>query len=124
MIKGLGGVAIGLPFLEEMVVSKAHAATKDIPVRAFNVFFGLGIPSSLQKEGYNGVLEPLKPLSEKLLIMRNVDQVRCDVSGINAHFDGATGSFTAMPAGGEARAGGASIDQVVRHAKKTMQLVL
>lgn len=116
MIKGLGGVAIGLPFLEEMVVSKAHAATKDIPVRAFNVFFGLGIPSSLQKEGYNGVLEPLKPLSEKLLIMRNVDQVRCDVSGINAHFDGATGSFTAMPAGGEARAGGASIDQVVRHA--------
>ena len=107
MIKGLGGVAIGLPFLEEMVVSKAHAATKDIPVRAFNVFFGLGIPSSLQKEGYNGVLEPLKPLSEKLLIMRNVDQVRCDVSGINAHFDGATGSFTAMPAGGEARAGGA-----------------
>ena len=47
--------------------------------------------------------------------MRNVDHVRCDVRGINAHFDGATASFTAEPAGGEAKAGGPSIDQVIRH---------
>ncbi|MEM7387513.1 MAG: DUF1552 domain-containing protein [Verrucomicrobiota bacterium] len=114
MLKGLGGITIGLPLLEEMLVSTAQAAAADVPVRAFNVFFGLGIPAPLQKEGYDGVMEPLKPLSDKLLIMRNVDQVRCDVSGINAHFDGATGSFTAVPAGGEAKAGGPSIDQVVR----------
>ena len=116
MLKGLGGITVGLPLLEEMVFSSANASTKDVPVRAFNVFFGLGIPAPLQKGGYRGVLEPLKPLRDKLLIMRNVDQVRCDVSGINAHFDGATGSFTAMPAGGEAKAGGPSIDQVVRQA--------
>ena len=116
MLKGLGGIAVGLPLLEEMAYSAASTAAKDVPVRAFNVFFGLGIPAPLQKEGYEGVLEPLKPLRDKLLVMRNVDQVRCDVSGINAHFDGATGSFTAMPAGGEAKAGGPSIDQVVRQA--------
>ena len=116
MLKGLGGITVGLPLLEEMAYSAASTAAKDVPVRAFNVFFGLGIPAPLQKEGYEGVLEPLKPLRDKLLIMRNVDQVRCDVSGINAHFDGATGSFTAMPAGGEAKAGGPSIDQVVRQA--------
>ena len=117
MLKGLGCITIGLPFLEEMLVASVAGATADtVPVRAFNVFFGLGIPAPLQAEGFNGVLEPLKPLSKKLLIMRNVDQVRCDVSGINAHFDGATGSFTAMPAGGEAKAGGPSIDQVVRRA--------
>jgi len=117
MLKGLGGVCIGLPLLEEMIASPvARAAANDAPVRAFNVFFGLGIPSPLQKEGYEGVLEPLKTLSDKLLIMRDVDQIRCDVSGTNAHFDGATGSFTAMPAGGEAKAGGPSIDQVVRYA--------
>ena len=46
--------------------------------------------------------------------MRNVDHVRCDVRGINAHFDGATTSL-AEPAGGEAKAGGASIDQAIRH---------
>ena len=115
VLKGLGGITIGLPLLEEMAGTSAVAAgAKAVPVRAFNVFFGLGIPAPLQTEGIGGVLEPLKPLRDKLLIMRKVDQVRCDVSGINAHYDGATGSFTAMPAGGEAKAGGPSIDQVVR----------
>jgi len=116
-LKGIGGIAIGLPLLEEMLVSSAAAAPQAaVPVRAFNVFFGLGIPAPLQTEGFDGVLDPLKPLSDKLLIMRNVDQVRCDESGINAHFDGASGAFTAEPPDGEAKAGGPSIDQVVRQA--------
>ncbi len=117
LLKGVGGVTIGLPLLEEMVRSSALAAApKDVPVRAFNVFFGLGIPAPLQTEGFKGVLEPLKPLSKKLLIMRNVDQVRCDEKGINAHYDGASGAFTAEPPDGEAKAGGPSIDQVIREA--------
>lgn len=116
-LKGIGSVAIGLPFLEEMLRSTAVAAAKgDVPVRAFNVFFGLGIPAPLQTEGFDGVLEPLKPLGDKLLIMRKVDQVRCDRSGINAHFDGASGAFTAEPPDGEAKSGGPSIDQVIRKA--------
>ena len=122
MLKGLGTVAVGLPFLEEMIISSATAATakapvaKSVPTRAFNVFFGLGIPAPLQKEGFDGVLEPLKSLGDKLLIMRDVDQVRCDESGINAHFDGASGAFTAEPPQGEAKSGGPSIDQVIRRA--------
>src|SRR5688572_20161288 len=113
MLKGLGTVAIGLPLLEEMIVPAAHAEGI-IPVRAFNVFFGLGIPAPLQREGFDGVLEPLKPFSKKLLIMRNVDHVRCDESGINAHYDGASAAFTAEPPDGEAKSGGPSIDQVIR----------
>ena len=114
LLQGLGTVSIGLPLLEEMITANALGAAKtNVPVRAFNVFFGLGIPAPLQNEGFNDVLEPLQPLSKKLLIMRNVDHVRCDVRGINAHFDGATASFTAVPAGGEAKAGGPSIDQVL-----------
>jgi hypothetical protein len=46
--------------------------------------------------------------------MRHVDQVRCDKPGINAHFDGSTAAFTAEPPNGTARAGGPSIDQMVR----------
>ena len=118
VLKGLGGSMIALPFLEEMVATSALGApaqTAAVPTRAFNLFFGLGIPAPLQTEGFDGVLEPLKPLGDKLLIMRNVDQVRCDQSGINAHFDGASGAFTAAPPDGEARSGGASIDQVIRH---------
>ncbi|MEX0718336.1 MAG: DUF1552 domain-containing protein [Planctomycetaceae bacterium] len=125
VLKGIGGVTIGLPLLEEMLFSTAdsataHAATgsdaanSDVPVRAFNVFFGLGIPAPLQTEGFAGVLEPLKPLADKLLILRNVDQVRGDLPGINAHYDGSTAAFTAEPPQGTARAGGPSIDQVVR----------
>jgi hypothetical protein len=112
ILKGVG-ITIGLPLLEEMLPA-AGAAEADVPVRAFNVFFGLGIPAPLQKEGFDGVLEPLKPLADKLLILRGVDQVRCDRSGINAHYDGATGAFTAEPPDGEAKAGGPSIDQVIR----------
>ena len=117
LLKGIGGIAIGLPLLEEMIApAVASAQSQAVPVRAFNLFFGLGIPAPLQTEGFEGVLEPLKPLSDKLLIMRNIDQVRCDESGINAHFDGASGAFTATPPSGEAKSGGASIDQLVRHA--------
>jgi len=115
LLKGLGGIAVGFPLLEEMLVtSAAGASQKSVPIRAFNVFFGLGIPAPLQKEGFKDVLEPLKPLGDKLLIMRNVDQVRCDANGMNAHYDGATGSFTAMPPDGSAKAGGASIEQLIR----------
>lgn len=119
MLKGLGSISIGLPFFEEMLSSTATAAPTAapaaVPVRAFNVFFGLGVPAPLQREGFDGVLEPLKPLSDKLLIMRNVDQVRADESGINAHFDGASAAFTAEAPRGEAQSGGPSIDQVIRH---------
>ena len=115
-LKGLGAIAIGLPFLEEMATAAPGTKSATPPVRAFNVFFGLGIPSPLQTEGFDGVFEPLKPLADKLLIMRNVDHVRCDESGINAHFDGASGAFTAEPPSGEAKAGGPSIDQVIRKA--------
>ena len=73
-------------------------------MRAFNLFFGLGIPAPLQQEGFEGVMEPLKPLADTLLIMRGIDHVRADQSGINAHFDGSSAAFTATPPNGEARA--------------------
>ncbi|TWU12571.1 hypothetical protein CA54_13950 [Symmachiella macrocystis] len=120
MLKSAGAATIGLPLLEEMLVAPssavAAAAEATVPVRAFNLFFGLGIPAPLQTEGFEGVLEPLKPLGDKLLIMRDVDQVRCDEKGINAHYDGASGAFTAEPPDGEAKSGGPSIDQVIRNA--------
>ena len=120
ILRGAGTIAVGLPFLEEMSGSASFACKAGerdvVPKRAFNLFFGLGIPSPLQQEGYDGVLEPLKPLKDKLLILRGVDHLRADEKGINAHYDGATAAFTAEPPDGEAKAGGPSIDQVIRHA--------
>ncbi len=115
MLGSIGTVTIGLPLLEEMLTAaEQNGRDQAVPVRAFNVFFGLGIPAPLQEEGFDGVLEPLKPLADKLLIMRHVDHVRCDEKGINAHYDGAAAAFTAEPPDGEARSGGPSIDQVIR----------
>ena len=114
VLRGIGGVAVGLPFMEEMMLGTANAAAAEVPTRAFNLFFGLGIPAPLQEEGFDGVLEPLKPLSQKLLIMRKVDHVDCDKNGINAHFDGSSAAFTAAAPDGEAKSGGASLDQVLR----------
>ncbi len=100
-----------------MAVAAPGKIATSAPVRAFDYFLRTWrYTAPLQTEGFDGVLEPLKPLSDKLLIMQNVDQVRCDESGINAHFDGASGAFTAEPPSGEAKAGGPSIDQVIRKA--------
>jgi hypothetical protein len=115
LLRGFGGIGVGLPLLEEMLPSTLIAKpAPEVPVRAFNVFFGLGIPKPIQPENFEGVFEPLAPLKDQLLILRQVDQVRCDRDGMNAHFDGATGAFTAAPPDGEAKSGGASIDQLVR----------
>ena len=59
LLKGLGTVGIGLPFLEEMTLASSATTPYVPPARAFNVFFGLGIPAPLQTEGFDGVLEPL-----------------------------------------------------------------
>src|SRR5690606_37477957 len=72
MLKGIGTVAIGLPFLEEMLASTASASEATaVPARAFNVFFGLGVPAPLQEEGFDGVLEPLRPPQEPLAALRH-----------------------------------------------------
>jgi hypothetical protein len=117
LLRGSGAIVIGLPLIEEMLRTSAYSANaRDVPVRAFNVFFGLGVPMPLQEEGFQGVMEPLKPLADKLLILRKVDHYRCDQKGINAHFDGSAAAFTGEPPEGEAKSKGPSIDQVVRHA--------
>lgn len=115
VLRGLGGITVGLPLFEEMLGTTAAAAAATAPpVRAFNLFFGLGIPAPVQKEGFEGVMEPLKPLSDKLLILRGVDQIRADKPGENAHRDGAAAAFTAEAPNGKDRAGGPSLDQLIR----------
>jgi hypothetical protein len=114
LLRGAGGVAIGLPFLDAMRSRSVWGAQGDAPVRAFNVFFGLGYPMPLQEEGYAGPMGALGSLSDKLLVVRVVDHVRGDIPGANAHFDGATTSFNAIPSAGEVQAGGPSLDQVIR----------
>ena len=78
MLQGAGTIAIGLPFLDAMRTTSVFAAAPEPPARAFNLFFGLGMPTPLQSEGFAGPMEPLQELQSKLLIVRGIDQVRCD----------------------------------------------
>ena len=50
VLKGLGGVTIGLPLLEEMIGGYAVGAENSVPVREFNIFFALCSPVPLQEE--------------------------------------------------------------------------
>jgi hypothetical protein len=114
LLRGAGTVAIALPFLDAMRATSVYAAPAEPPVRALNVFFGLGFPTPLQAEGFAGPMQPLASLADKLLVIRGINHVRADADGINAHYDGAAGAFTAAKPNGEALAGGPSLDQVIR----------
>ena len=66
LVGGLGGLAtatIGLPLLEEMLISSASAAPKAsaVPVRAFNVFFGLGIELLAEAHDVDAMLAQGRP---------------------------------------------------------------
>ncbi len=114
LLRGAGTIAIGLPFIGAMQSRSVWGGGGEPPIRAFNLFFGLGCPTPLQTEGFSGPLEPLAEVMDNLLIVREVDQVRGDIGGANAHYDGATCSFNAIPSAGEVQAGGPTIDQVIR----------
>ena len=114
-LRGLGSVAIALPLLPEMIpCGSAAAAEAMVPMRAFYLFFGLGMPAPLQEEGFEGPMAPLKALRSKLLIMRHVDHVRADIGGDNAHYDGSAAAFNATPHQGTDKTGGPSLDQMIR----------
>jgi len=119
MLKGLGGVMVGLPFLEEMRIKSVYAQPAEAPVRAINVFFGLGMNRQFQSDGYtapNGwisPLEPLMPFEKKLAFLRGVDQIRADGNG-NAHYDGSSGAFTGTGMVNKNTTGGASLDEALR----------
>ncbi|MDZ7923408.1 MAG: DUF1552 domain-containing protein [Marinagarivorans sp.] len=118
-LRGAGGAIVGLPFLDEMLVQSVYAAEPEPPVRAFNVFFGLGFNRSFQTQGYqapNGWCNPLEPLlafEKKLAFLRGVNQIRSDGTS-NAHYDGSSGAFTGTGMKNFNTTGGASIDEALR----------
>lgn len=119
LLLGAGGVIVGLPFLDEMRVSSLFAAEPEPPIRAFNLFFGLGYQRALQNEGFvapNGWISPLEPMlahESKLAFLRNVNQIRADGDG-NAHYDGSSGAFTGTRMANKSTTGGASLDEALR----------
>lgn len=112
VLRGLGSIAIALPFIEGLS-TPARAATADPPVRCITMFFGLGIPKDMQAEGWDGPLGPLFRHRQKLRMFRNVQMPEAGGSG---HPKGGTCVFVGEGGPSGERSAGASLDQVVKRA--------
>ena len=113
LLRGAGSIAIALPFLDAMRTTSVYGAEPAPPARCVTLFFGLGVPKELQADGFTGPLAPLAALGDKLALCRGVNLYEAD-GAENNHFDGSGGCFTALEPDTISKAGGPSIDQVVK----------
>jgi Protein of unknown function (DUF1552) len=112
-LRGAGGVAIALPFLDEMRTRSVWGAPAAPPVRAFNIFLGGGVPQLHQLNGLVGPLAPLAPLASKMAFVRGI-------VGPGGHPLAAGAAFTGQNLVNDTTAGGPSIDnEIMRHAYPT-----
>lgn len=109
-LRGAGTVAVGLPFLDEMFARSAYAQDQEVPARAITVFFGLGVPPEYAAEGFDGALEPLRELEDRLAIFRGLDLL----DGRGFHWDGGAAVFTGAGKRGASATRGPSLDYVIR----------
>jgi len=113
LLRGAGTVAIGLPFLEEMMRPGVAFGQSAVPTRLITTFFGLGLDPDWQRD-FSGPLQPYQPFENKMAFFSvNADQGT--IGG--AHCNTATVVFVGERAQDRNIAGGASIDQIVRNAQ-------
>lgn len=114
-LHGLGTVAIGLPFLEEMRPRALRAQDADPPMRLLTMFFGLGIPRDQMLEDWKGPLEPYEPLKDKMAIFRNLELKHAhDFGSGEPHFKIGDVTFVGDPQSKEYEASGPSLEQLVK----------
>ena len=110
LLKGAGSVAIALPFLEEMLAQKASANPGNAPSRLITCFFGLGLHPDWQND-FQGPLGPYQSLANKMTFA-SVSLNQGQHGG--AHCNTSSVVFVGEKHPNANRAGGASIDQIVR----------
>lgn len=114
-LHGLGTVAIGLPFLEEMRPAPSRAQDAAPPTRLITMFFGLGIPRDQMLEGFNGPLQPYEPLAQKMAIFTNMEAKHShDFGSGEPHFKVGDVVFVGDPQKREYEASGPSLEQIAR----------
>jgi hypothetical protein len=114
LLRGAGGVAIGLPFLEEMVGRPARAAEPLVPSRLVTLSFGLGLPTAQADLGFAGPLEPLQPFANKLACFSGLDMSQAHTYGSGTtHFKTGDVLFVGEPQKNEYTAAGPSLEQLM-----------
>lgn len=108
-LRGAGGVAIALPFLQELGHPKAQSEGPTCPPRLVTLFFGLGLDPAWQGD-FDTALAPLRPFRDKMATF-SVDLVR---GGGGAHCNTASVVFVGEEPRSVSVSGGPSLDQWVR----------
>jgi len=130
-LRGLGGLALGLPFLEGLAPRTARGAEPAV-IRRFGVFFACngvdmtrwfpqGPYGELSEAHFTGTAnEALAPHRHQLLIPRGLHMTPRgwgrDLGGGDDHCRGMAHKLTAFPTDGADLAGGPSIDHVLARA--------
>lgn len=116
VLRGAGGVTIGIPFLlsEE---GSARAQVAKPPERLITVFYGNGMPPDISAKGLVGPLAPLAPYADRMAVVRGVD---CPIptSGAGGHPTGSASFGTGLNflGGDENKKSGPSIDWIASQA--------
>ncbi|MEM9487621.1 MAG: DUF1552 domain-containing protein [Myxococcota bacterium] len=113
LLRGLGTVAIGLPFLAEMKLSRGdtpQGINDGVPERLITVFFGLGLDPSWQQD-FNGPLQPFQALAEHMAFC-STSMHQGNQGG--AHCETSTVVFVGEQQSSVNIAGGPSLDQMLR----------
>jgi hypothetical protein len=123
LLRGIGGLTVGLPFIEALS-GKAQAAP-GVPKRFVLWHQGQGtqhnqsaIPGASPTDFKLGtIMEPIAPFKDKMLFFRGIDNKVSDLSSGNGHETKQTTCLTCQPNGG-----GPSFDQVLsQRIRKTGQ---
>jgi hypothetical protein len=117
LLRGAGGVAISLPFLEEMRPRAARAQTADPPMRLLTLFFGLGVAREEAVKKFASSLEPFKPFEKKMTMFTNLELKQAhDLGSGEPHFKVGDVVFVGDPQKREYEASGPSLEQIVKKA--------
>lgn len=112
-LKGAGSICIGLPLLEESFVGQAMAQQSSVPTRLLTMSFGLGIERDLQREQWDGPLEPFRDLAGKMAFFSNLSNEELRGGG-TPHFEVGATLFTGIRQDGTREANGPSLDQLMQ----------
>ena len=120
-LRGAGGIAVGLPFLESMSTARASHQGQALRYLQFMHVQGTLVdewaPSgSAQAMQLSNILSPLEPVRDEIIVVSNVSNPVAYEFGVNGHVDSGRTIFTcAANSGNNNLANGPSIDQVLRH---------
>lgn len=92
LLRGAGGVALGLPFLQAMMPRTAKAAPGDMPTRLLILYNAQGVlmdqwapTGDAQNYTFGPILQQLDAHKQDMVVLTGIDDATCLLNRINAH---------------------------------------